>query len=50
MQENGIDVEIYTLNDIKELKNLENVDRITTDVPLEIHKYINKAKPDERCK
>ncbi|MDA0781119.1 MAG: glycerophosphodiester phosphodiesterase [Rickettsiales bacterium] len=50
MQENGIDVEIYTLNDIKELKSLENVDRITTDVPLEIHKYINKAKPDERCK
>jgi glycerophosphoryl diester phosphodiesterase len=50
MQENGIEVEIYTLNDIKDLKKREKVNRITTDFPLQIHKELNQlSKSNERC-
>lgn len=43
MHKEGIEVEVYTLNDINLLKTRE-VDRITTDFPVEISSQINKPQ------
>ena len=43
MHKEGIEVEVYTLNDINLLKS-RAVDRITTDFPVEISSQINKPQ------